>query len=83
MRDLLEVARDLRVSGADLETVLSELRRLGAPQVDCLKIVREVEGVRLGRAKEIVDASLTWADQQATNEQFRAGIADTWAELDE
>jgi ribosomal protein L7/L12 len=37
-----------------------------------LKVVREVEGVRLGRAKEIVDSSATWADMRESNERIRS-----------
>ena len=77
MEDLLELARAQRSSGKELEDVLSGLRGRGASIIDCLKIVREVEQVDLGRAKLIVDESRTWADAGESNRQLRAQVART------
>jgi ribosomal protein L7/L12 len=68
---LVESARRCRSAGLDLDDTLSELRRAGATIVESLKVVRIVEDVDLGRAKELVDASSTWADVFAANDQLR------------
>lgn len=69
---LIELASGMRREGRSIEEVLASLRSAGATIVDCLKVVREVEGVRLGRAKEIVDSSATWADVRTSNEELRS-----------
>ena len=55
-----------------MEEVLASLRSAGATMVESLKVVREVERVRLGRAKAIVDSSATWADMRESNERIRS-----------
>jgi len=69
---LIDLAKKRRRKGSSVEEVLASLRSEGATIVDCLKVVREVEGVRLGRAKEIVDSSDTWADVRESNERVRS-----------
>lgn len=66
-----------------MEEVLASLRSAGGTMVDSLKIVREVEGVRLGRAKEIVDSSATWADMRESNERLRSVAEQALEENDE
>lgn len=69
---LVDVASKKRREGCSLEEVLASLRSAGATMVESLKVVREVEGVRLGRAKEIIDSSATWADMRESNERIRS-----------
>ncbi|MDY7096367.1 MAG: hypothetical protein SX243_25610 [Acidobacteriota bacterium] len=69
---LVDLASRKRREGCSLEEVLASLRSAGATMVDSLKVVREVEGVRLGQAKEIVDSSATWADMRESNERLRS-----------
>jgi ribosomal protein L7/L12 len=81
--DLRETAAAMRAAGTGLDEVLAELRSQGASITQCLKIVREVEGVPLGRAKEIVDGSVTWSDMREANARLRGDLARTWSELPE
>jgi len=69
---LVDLAKKQRRKGSSVEEVLASLRSEGATIVDSVKVVREVEGVRLGRAKEIVDSSDTWADVRESNERVRS-----------
>jgi len=71
MDDRVDVARRLRLSGVEMNDVLIELRSRGASIVDCVKIVRAVERVDLGRAKVIVDDSPAWADVRSANNSLR------------
>jgi hypothetical protein len=63
--------RSVRSSGGSIEDALAELRQAGADIVDSVKALREVEGIRLGAAKVIIDESATWADARAANEWLR------------
>lgn len=80
---LVDLASRKRREGCSLEEVLASLRSAGATMVDSLKVVREVEGVRLGRAKEIVDSSATWADMRESNERLRSVAEQALTENDE
>ena len=55
----------------DMDDVLCRLRADGATIIECVKVVREIEAMHLGRAKEIVDASTAWADRFAENDDLR------------
>lgn len=68
---LCEFARERRDAGVPLEQVLQDLRGLGASIIDSLKIVRQVEAVSLGTAKDLIDNSPTWADYRECNERVR------------
>lgn len=52
----------------NMESFLQELRARGAGQIDCIKAVREIAGISLGEAKEIVHYSRTWADMREASE---------------
>jgi ribosomal protein L7/L12 len=80
---LVNLASRKRREGCSLEEVLASLRSAGATIIDSLKVVREVEGVRLGRAKEIVDSSATWADMRESNEKLRSVAEQALEENDE
>jgi ribosomal protein L7/L12 len=68
---LLDVAHQVRADGQDLERVLAALRDAGATMIDSVKIVRELESVPLGEAKQILDSSTTWADERAQHDELR------------
>ncbi|MCP3993625.1 MAG: hypothetical protein GY722_00970 [bacterium] len=70
--DLIELSAQQRRNGDSVEQILASLRAQGASIVDSLKVVRAVEGVRLGRAKEIIDNSKTWADARESNDELRS-----------
>jgi len=80
---LVNLASRKRREGCSMEDVLSSLRSAGATMVDSLKVVREVEGIRLGRAKELVDSSATWADMHESNERLRSVAQQALEEDDE
>jgi len=69
--DFLKLARKLRFEGMDWEEVLQRLRDAGATIIDSVKIVRELDAVRLGSAKEVVDASRAWSDRYEYNQALR------------
>lgn len=69
--EALELAQAMREEGNEIELVLARLRASGTTIVDSVKIVRQIEHVDLGKAKEIVDSSDTWANVRSTNEQIR------------
>ena len=75
-RNDVEVVRDVerepaQALGVDMDDVLCRLRADGATIIECVKVVREIEAMHLGRAKEIVDASTAWADRFAENDDLR------------
>jgi ribosomal protein L7/L12 len=69
--ELAAEATRLRQEGKDIEDVLRVLRDNGATIMDSVKVIRQVESVHLGTAKEIVDASVTWADHYSSNDELR------------
>jgi hypothetical protein len=68
--EAVELARTLRSQGSSVEDVLSRLRGAGATIIESIKVVRQVEHVRLGDAKEIVHVSDTWADVREANDEL-------------
>jgi hypothetical protein len=65
------LARQLRSGGSDVEETLVTLRRRGATIMDSIKVIRTVEAVPLGVAKDLVDSSIAWADQFDANDRLR------------
>jgi ribosomal protein L7/L12 len=65
------IARRVRQEGRDLDGVLEELRAAGASMADSVKAIREVDGVSVGEAKRLIDASHVYADWRASNEVLR------------
>ena len=75
LKELIESSTKLRQEGLSLEKMLASLKAEGASIVDSLKVVRAVEGVELGKAKEIIDKSETWADLREVNDHLRSVAA--------
>jgi hypothetical protein len=71
LSELESEAQRLRQEGKDLEYVLQVLRDRGASIMESVKIVRLVESIHLGAAKEIIDASVTWADYYSSDDELR------------
>lgn len=69
---LEELARDLRADGLTVDETIARLKEEGASIVDCLKVVRVVEGIALGQAKLLVDASPAWSSHREGNRRLRA-----------
>jgi ribosomal protein L7/L12 len=70
-RPFVEIARKVRSAGGTIGEVLTQLRRAGAEQIDCVVVIREVESVSLTVAKELVDSSDVWADRRVANAKLR------------
>jgi len=68
---LVNAARRMTSEGKDLEETVHDLRHAGATITECVKVVRLIEGVSLGRAKDLVDSSTTWADRFDPNDSVR------------
>jgi adenylosuccinate lyase len=71
---------------ANMDQFLDELRRRGAFQVESIKAVRKFAKVDLGKAKEIVHFSKTWADLRENSEAlhealYQAVLADGWVDM--
>jgi hypothetical protein len=69
--ECLKVAQSLREEGRGTDEVLSGLRAIGAEPLDCVIVLREVDGISLALAKELVDGSRVWADRRSANELLR------------
>jgi len=69
--EALEVAQAMQEQGLAIEEILAQLRASGVTIIDSAKVIRRIENGDLGRAKEIIDSSQTWADRRKANEQVR------------
>lgn len=69
--EALELAQATQEQGSDREELLTRLRASGVTIIDSLKVIREIERVDLGKAKEIIDSSETWADRREGNKNIR------------
>jgi ribosomal protein L7/L12 len=69
--DLKGLARRLRSEGIEWDEVLARLRCDGATIIESVKIVRELDSVTLGKAKDLVDSSIAWSDQFSENDALR------------
>jgi ribosomal protein L7/L12 len=56
--------------GIPLDAVLAALRQHGATPIESIKAVREVRGVGLGEAKQLVSTSPAWDDIREEHERF-------------
>lgn len=70
----LEAAQAMQARGLAMEEILAQLRASGVTIIDSVKIIRRIENVDLGKAKEIIDSSDTWGDRRDADELIR-GIA--------
>ena len=77
-----QTVRRMRQDGDDLDVVLAQLRSEGASMVDCVKAVMEGEGIGLGEAKLLVDASPVFADRRSGNERLRDEVMHFFESVD-
>lgn len=61
MSELTDEFARRRQRGVDIESCLIALREQGGNQIDGVKALVAVEGLPLGEAKDVVDASAAWA----------------------
>ena len=72
----------MRADGSDIESILAALRADGATFVDSIKVIRQLEQLSLGGAKEVVDSSATWSAEYEARESLRQ-TAWEWLENEE
>jgi ribosomal protein L7/L12 len=70
----IETARRQLAAGKSIDDVLVDLRASGLWFIPCIKVVRELTGVSLGQAKDIVHNSEAFAVDRHDREEF-------WSEL--
>jgi ribosomal protein L7/L12 len=63
--------------GAEIEEVISTLRRKGVSKVESIKAVAELTGDSLLEAKQTVHSSLTWRDAYEAGERLHDALEDT------
>jgi hypothetical protein len=57
-------------SGREHDEVISRMRALGLHKVECIKLLRDFGGIKLGKAEDIVHLSPAWADRYEFDEAF-------------
>lgn len=62
MTDYSTLLREALNRGFSADLALAALRERGATLIDCVKAVREVQGLSLSEAKQLVDGSGAWSD---------------------
>jgi 3-deoxy-D-manno-octulosonic-acid transferase len=73
---IVEEARKIKQGGAGSEAVLKFLRDQGLGKIDSIKVLRDLYGIGLKEAKEIVDQSPVWSDRFEADHEL-------WKELEE
>lgn len=76
----LEEGKKLESAGADPETLLLFFRKHGANMPDSVKLIRQVKGLSLREAQEVVHHSDTWADGREAQERLQDAF---WEALEE
>jgi hypothetical protein len=69
---ILEEARRNLDSGADVETILLELKEKGFWQIDCIRALFELGVCSSSDAKRVVHFSEAWKDSRAGNARIQA-----------
>lgn len=76
--ELLALARRMEAEGRGTEEVLEAFRARSASIVESMKVMRELKGISLGEAKDLVHYSETWRDlapaHSHIHEQLIAGL---------
>jgi Ribosomal protein L7/L12 C-terminal domain len=72
--ETIEDAHRLAGAGADRETILFFLRERGFDKIDSIKTVREIYGLSMPDAKELVDHGAAWSDRYDSDMQFRETV---------
>ena len=78
---LLNVARQMLETGQDLETILRSLRQNGCTQVDCIRIVMDLNDSTLEEANSLVHYSKAWEDMRERTEKVHNAFIDCLEEL--
>ena len=67
---LVDLARSMLGRGADLEEVLEALRERSPSIIQSMKVVRDVMGLPMNEAKDLVHHSRTWSDMRDEHSTF-------------
>lgn len=67
---VVSLLRDARI-----EEALAELRRLGFPALQAVRVVHEVTGMSLNESKRLVHSSEAWTDSRADRDEFNSELA--------
>src|SRR3954467_9430568 len=65
---LLRSARQMQLRGRSVEEILVSLRDEGASAMESIKAMRELLGISLGAAKDLVHHSHAWSELQGLHE---------------
>jgi|SRR5437773_10581594 len=66
---------------ARFEEALAELRRLGLPALQAVRMVHEVTGISLNESKRLVHLSEAWRDSRADRDEFNSELAEAVEQL--
>jgi hypothetical protein len=76
-------ARTRLAAGEDLDLVIADMREKGMSEIPCIKAVRELLGVSLGRAKTLVHFSPAFADRREVGDAFQESLVGALQEINE
>ena len=78
-KQLLRSARQMQLRGRSVEEILVSLRDEGASAMESIKAMRELLGISLGEAKDLVHHSHAWSDLRGLHEAVhdKAAVEDT------
>ncbi len=68
--------REMLVDGAEVDTILRELRDAGCSKVQSIKALVELEQASLAEAKTLVHGSNVWDDVFERDSRFQEAAAD-------
>ena len=78
---LLNAARQMLETSQDLETILRFIRQNGCTQVDCIRIVMDLNDSTLEEANSLVHYSKAWEDMRERTEKVHNAFIDCLEEL--
>ena len=78
---LLNAARQMLETGQDLETILRFILQNGCTQVDCIRIVMDLNDSTLEEANSLVHYSKAWEDMRERTEKVHNAFIDCLEEL--
>lgn len=62
--------------GSNIDFILSEIRKIGASQMESTMLLCKQLKLRVGDADKIVNNSETWKDKKQGNDKFRSDFED-------
>jgi len=78
----LAMALQLREQGGDIDALLTCLRHHEYNLIDCILILREMDGIGLGDAKVAVLESPAWRDKAIEHEKMLDSLLSEYDDLD-